>query len=566
MSDTLEPTPETTKTSSATIWIATAAGVFFFLTMADSFIATPLRQVSSVISHFLLELCSLPVTRQGTILTAGDLRFDVNPACSGSTTLKVLMGLGIYWCGTHPRLNVSRKIIGSCLTIPMALAANGIRVALLVSISYMTNTVIGEGTLHSFIGIVGFIVGMIGFFLIAESIALAEAEDSANDPVKLSFLGVLLFLIYSPFLVKYALFYTRVGAVEVYDRPRFLLVVVAIGTVIYSWRRTVANINSSRYAVIIFGISMVTVFLSLAVDITYLLGIGLLLSLLSFALAYKGKRFGISVIPLLGVAYLGFPHIAIQVNIITSKLLQLPTLNFSMLFRLPIVVFLFWLFARLRQRLPKETVSKAGIPKQFIHSALIMAAVLLAFQGYTYSIASQDSLEKRVSFSYIQGDWIGHDLPISDRTENFFGTGNIWMRKYVKGDHDIDVLINASGGNRHQNHPPEYCLTGSGWKIEHTEKVVRKIGVVGEIEMTAIHLTNDGRSKTFLYWFTDGNIRYSDYMGMTVQDTLRRLAGRRTNWFLFRVFTSFDDKKLNDFLESFDFAIHESEVRSVQSP
>ena len=531
-----------------------AGGVFFFLALVDGFIATPLREISSILAHFFLQICSFPVTRQGTILSTRDLTFDVVPACSGSVTLRVMVGIGIYWCGTHPRLSLARKIVGSFLTVPVALLANGIRVALLVGLSYMLNTVITEGVLHSSIGIAGFVLAAVGFYLITESLALDSptVTRSQHRYVAWCTLVLILGIIYFPFIWKYIPIYNPMEDYGQYDRLGVFLIIAALGTGTFYWRKLPDDARHTRSALIIFIISMLVVFISLRVDITYFLGVSLLLALLAVVYATKGKAFAIAVIPLLVIVYLGYPHVAMQINWLTTKLFSLNTLNSSMLIRFPTAMLLFWVFWTLCKRVTYSSTA-VGSPKLFIHTSIALATVVLAFQAYSYSIANKD-LGKRLVFSYIQGDWIGHDLPISDSGIEFFGRGNIWSREYVRGNHHVRALINASGGNRHRNHPPEYCLTGNGWKIDQRYESIRQIGLEKSIPVTEMHLVKGEKRKTIVYWFTDGHSEYPDYTAMTVEDTHRRLAGRRTNWFLFRVFTSSDRETLDDFLLSFQFS------------
>ena len=547
--------------SSPAIWIAMAGGVYFLLTNLDGFIATPLRQTSSVISHFLLQICSFPVTREGTILSTPDLTFDVVPACCGSTTLRVLVGVGIFWCGTHPRLNFLRKVIGSFLTVPIALLANGVRVGILVGVSYMLNTVVAEGTLHSLIGIFGFVLAMLCFYIMTESLVMAKHQSKSqhrHNYLSLGLLIIILGLIYFPFLWKYWDFYNPVNSYGRNDRFGIFLMIIAIGVGFIQWLRMPNDVRFFKGAVVIFLISMVIVFVSLRVDITYFLGISILTTLFSVVYAYKGRAFAVSAIPLLIIIYLGYPHIAMQINWVTTRLFNITTLNTNMFLRIPTALLLLGLYWKLRARVPMDVVPMLE-PKRFIHISMAMAMVMLAFQGHTYSMANKNNIETKLMLSYIQSEWIGEDLPLSDSSIEFFGKGNIWLRKYIKDDREIRVLINASGGNRHRNHPPEYCLTGGGWRVDKRFDVVHQIGPENKMRTTEMELVKDGRRQTIIYWLEDGHSNYPNYNAMTIEDTKRRLAGLRTNWFLFRIISGADREVLDDFLSSFQYSLDSPE-------
>ena len=80
------------------IWALTvAAAVFLLLESIDGFIAVPLRELSSILVQLFLGAFGFPITRAGTILSTPRMTFEVVPACSGSTTLRVLLFVCIVW-------------------------------------------------------------------------------------------------------------------------------------------------------------------------------------------------------------------------------------------------------------------------------------------------------------------------------------------------------------------------------------------------------------------------------------------------------------------------------------
>ena len=85
---------------------------------------------SASVASFLLNSVSFPVQRQGTVLVAENFQWDVVPACSGSTSLRVLLTAAVVWCGIQPRLSWPRKLLCILGAIPLALR-HGIRVAAL---------------------------------------------------------------------------------------------------------------------------------------------------------------------------------------------------------------------------------------------------------------------------------------------------------------------------------------------------------------------------------------------------------------------------------------------------
>ena len=62
--------------------IAISLGIYAVLSLADGFIALPLRQLSSMFSYFFLKAAAFPVMLEGTTLSTQTWRFDVIPACN----------------------------------------------------------------------------------------------------------------------------------------------------------------------------------------------------------------------------------------------------------------------------------------------------------------------------------------------------------------------------------------------------------------------------------------------------------------------------------------------------
>jgi len=138
---------------------------------------------------------------------------------------------------------------------------------------------------------------------------------------------------------------------------------------------------------------------------------------------------------------------------------------------------------------------------------------------------------------YLQGDWIGEDLPIDEQSATIIGRERVIMRRY---HHDqlgeVQLILTTTGGDRHRAHPPEYCLTGSGWSISRSERA-ELATPAGTTPVTLADLEKDGQHVTFACWFTDGTVIVPGFHDMLAEDGLRRLAGRRTDWALVRLFS-----------------------------
>ena len=130
-----------------------------------------------------------------------------------------------------------------------------------------------------------------------------------------------------------------------------------------------------------------------------------------------------------------------------------------------------------------------------------------------------------------------------------------WSRRYNRGEQVADVLITSTGGDRHRIHPPAYCLTGDGWIVVGEEPGEAKLGRGRVVPVTRLKLTKAGKEMTFFYWFTDGTETRRGFAEMMQEDTVRRIGGRRTNWFLFRAMTDQGAPVLEDFLSTFEYTL-----------
>jgi EpsI family protein len=139
------------------------------------------------------------VQRHGTVLVADNFTWDVVPACSGSTSLQVLLASTVIWCGIQPGLNAFRKLLCVLGAIPLALLVNGVRVAALTYLGTIYLRPV-EGLLHNLIGVAALMLGM-GVVILLTSLATpATGRTSKRRPLQGGVLLVLLLLLYAPAL------------------------------------------------------------------------------------------------------------------------------------------------------------------------------------------------------------------------------------------------------------------------------------------------------------------------------------------------------------------------------
>ncbi len=132
-------------------------------------IAFPLQLLASQFGEAALELFSIPVLREGNVITLANTTLEVAEACSGIRSLISLLTLGIvYGYFVDRRLTVRTLIALS--TIPIAIVANGIRVAGTGIAAHYYGSEAAEGFFHTFSGWIVFIAAFALLYLFTKLI------------------------------------------------------------------------------------------------------------------------------------------------------------------------------------------------------------------------------------------------------------------------------------------------------------------------------------------------------------------------------------------------------------
>ncbi len=120
-------------------------------------IAFPLQLFASRVGEFAIASAGIPVLREGNVLVLANTSLEVAEACSGIRSLVSLITLGIvFGYFTDRRGWVRTAIVAS--TIPVAIVANGARVAGTGMLAHWWGPDAAQGFFHEFSGWVVFIV------------------------------------------------------------------------------------------------------------------------------------------------------------------------------------------------------------------------------------------------------------------------------------------------------------------------------------------------------------------------------------------------------------------------
>jgi exosortase len=139
-------------------------------------IAFPLQLLASRTGEFVLGSVDIPVLREGNVLVLANTSLEVAEACSGIRSLVSLLTLGIVF-GYFADSRWWVRTLVALATIPVAIVANGARVAGTGIAAHRFGPAAAEGFFHEFSGWVVFIVAFLMLLLVQRAIIwLAPAK------------------------------------------------------------------------------------------------------------------------------------------------------------------------------------------------------------------------------------------------------------------------------------------------------------------------------------------------------------------------------------------------------
>ena len=121
---------------------------------------TPLKTWVSAAVATILDVAGYPVERSGVVLDVGGHPMLVADACSGLNSIYSLAALALVYAHVTPPRSLARMAALLAAIIPIAVVANIVRVTALVLLAYHAGDDVAQGFLHSFAGLLVFVVAM----------------------------------------------------------------------------------------------------------------------------------------------------------------------------------------------------------------------------------------------------------------------------------------------------------------------------------------------------------------------------------------------------------------------
>jgi exosortase D (VPLPA-CTERM-specific) len=120
-------------------------------------ITFPLQLLASRFGEFTISACQIPVLREGNVITLATTSLEVVEACSGIRSLVSLVTMAVIWGYLTGSPSWLRWLL-ALSSVPIAIFANGIRVAGTGVAAHFIGAGAAEGFLHTFSGWLVFVV------------------------------------------------------------------------------------------------------------------------------------------------------------------------------------------------------------------------------------------------------------------------------------------------------------------------------------------------------------------------------------------------------------------------
>ena len=142
-------------------------------------ITFPLQILASKLSAWLLPLMGVPVFREGNVINLPAMPLEVADACSGIRSLLSLTSLSIMY-GYLLEKRISVRVILALASIPIAVAANGLRIVGTGLLVQYWDPDKAEGFFHAFSGWLIFVVSLLMLFALHQLITLRDRRRGAS--------------------------------------------------------------------------------------------------------------------------------------------------------------------------------------------------------------------------------------------------------------------------------------------------------------------------------------------------------------------------------------------------
>jgi len=126
-----------------------------------------LKELVANVAESAIYVLGYPIARDGVVITIGQYQLLVAEACSGMNSIISLSAIGLVYLYLVPPKRVWQYLATVLCIVPIAVAANIVRIMLLILITYHLGDAAGQGFLHEFAGLAMFAFALSAFIAIS---------------------------------------------------------------------------------------------------------------------------------------------------------------------------------------------------------------------------------------------------------------------------------------------------------------------------------------------------------------------------------------------------------------
>lgn len=141
----------------------------FTLPPPDTVVAAVTQPIKIAISSWavtLLHSLGYPIASSGVTITIGQYQLLVAAACAGLNSIVTLTALCLFYVYLRHRSNPVAFLVIALAAIPVAIAANFVRVLVLILMTYHFGDAVAQGFMHDFAGLLMFSVALLTVFAV----------------------------------------------------------------------------------------------------------------------------------------------------------------------------------------------------------------------------------------------------------------------------------------------------------------------------------------------------------------------------------------------------------------
>ncbi|MGQ5701987.1 exosortase V [Sandaracinobacteroides sp. A072] len=126
----------------------------------------PLKIMVSDVVTWMLAAVGYPITQVGVTLYIAQYQLLVEDACAGLNSIISLTAVGLFYIYLLHNASWRYSLLLLAFLLPVAIAANVVRVIILVLLTYYAGNEVAQGYLHDFAGLVTFVSALLLIFLL----------------------------------------------------------------------------------------------------------------------------------------------------------------------------------------------------------------------------------------------------------------------------------------------------------------------------------------------------------------------------------------------------------------